>query len=302
MNTNMNPQFAGINEGQLLQLRFAPAEINILKQMIYQGMKITSANLQLSGLDFERAQRIKYMYDVVSGRVVIQTKDDLAKHFKKIAGQHGKLGIQDLAVSTVNDVPKWAVVAGIKESMLDARKYGKNIYTVLNSQTLPPDKKLYVVEKAGQKVLVRFKGNLAIPHKYPMEIPGVLEVKGRDQATGDIMLLFDKKYCKLCNRFIIVASLRVPEFHLGMIEIICGEGSKVYVYARTLGPRDTVGYSGGNARIYDYGCIKSEIQPKLKAIASEVYNHVRGNYATTVMPTSDFELIPKEEPKVDIVE
>jgi len=85
-----------------------------------------------------------------------------------------------------------------------------------------------------------------------------------------------------------VASLRRPEFHHGMIEMVCIEGTKVYVYAQTLGTRDVVGHNMGTQRVYDYGFQKSEIQPKLIKVGSEVYNQLCGVYTVMHPANQDF--------------
>jgi len=290
------------DEGRLKQLDFNNNDISVLKYYLSTGMRVTINNLQLNGLSYEIAQRIKYMYDIVCGKLEIETTNDLSKHLKKLNGRHNKIGIQDLAISSINEIPKWAVVAGIVNNMVDERKYGKNIYTILNSKNLSMDKRFYKVVKTGQKILVRYNGSLVIPYRYPKIIDDVLEIKGRDKESGDIFILFNRKYCRLCNRYIILASLRVPEFHLGMVEIICREGTKIYVYAKKLGIKESIGYSGGTARIYDYGLLSGSIESKIEDVAHKVYDYVGGVHSEMIYANSDFELVPRVKEDSDIEE
>ena len=78
------------------------------------------------------------------------------------------------------------------------------------------------------------------------------------------------------------------------MEIICIEGSKIYVFAKDLGTKENVSYNMGTQRVYDYGYMPNEIQNKLMASASELYKQFIGVYATVIPGNKDFLVITPE--------
>lgn len=285
-------QQINIDYNKIKQLRFSDDDIQLMQHMLQCRGRVTTADMQQMGIDYERAQRVKYMFDIASGKISINTKDDLAKHYRRMFGKHRRIGITDLAVSKVTKVPRWAVVAGIKDE----------VYSCLNSNTIKTSGKLYDVEKVTSRVFVSTKNKLVIPYKYPMKIDNVLEVLGKDSKTGKIYIAFNKKYCRVCNRYIIVAALRPPELHYGMIEMICLEGTKLYIYAKNLGTSDNVTYNGGTARVYDYGIRANEIQGRVKAVAESVYKRLGGVYVEYIPANDTFRLLDPVAKEPEIVE
>lgn len=274
-----------IDEGRLLSLGFTYPEIHALRSIIAAGGKVTPNALTMYGIDYETASRIKYMYDIVTGKVTIETPDDLAKHLRKLFGKHRRIGIQDLALSRLQSVPRYAVIAGIKDET----------FSIYNSTKYPVNERLYdVVDVSSGRIFIETKRKPVLKYKQPKKIEGVIEIVEL-KKDGKVVIAVDKKYAMLCNRFVIIGSLRRPEFHLGMVEIICIEGTRVYIYANNMGTKETVRYSGGTQRVYDYGCFPNEIKPKLFKVASEMYPLLSGVYAIEHPANSDFVIIPLEE-------
>lgn len=279
-----------VDENKLRELGFSQDDIGVMQYVSRFRGKVSVADLQANGIEYERACKIKYMYDIAIGRVNIESEDDLAKHFRKMFGNHRRIGITDLAVSKVNKVPRWALIGGIKDE----------VYSCLNSKNLPPEKRLYTVEKVGSRVTVSTDNRIVIPYEYPMKIDGVIEILGKEKQTGRIVMAIDRNYCRLCNRYIIVASLRAPETHHGMVQIICVEGTKLYVYAKTLGIKESVSYSGGTARVYDYGIKANEIIPRVRAVAEAIYQSLCGVYAKYIPANEDFQLLAPIQKDIEI--
>lgn len=276
-------QFIMSND-RLMKLGFSQDEINVIQNMVLYNQKITLAELQRMGFQYEVAQKLKYLNDIATGVIVIDTKEDLIKHLRKMFGKHRKIGIQDLALSKIHEVPRYAVIAGIQDE----------VYKVLNSNLYKGEEMLYKVDKVTSRITIETDKPIVLKYGYPKKIEGVLEVLGKTDK-GQTVIALDKRHCKLCNRYIIVASLKRPEFHLGMYEIVCLEGTKVYVYAQNMGTKAQVSYNGGTSRVYDYGYNRLEIPSKLTKIASEIYQSVCGFYAEKYEPNSDFLLIDKEK-------
>ena len=266
MDSFMNNGYFDFDPVKLVSLGFSQEEINCLNSLIVNGCKINNQTLQQLGLTYEQMQRIKYMYNICCSKVSIDTKEELIKHLKKMNNHAYKIGIHDLPVSKISNIPRVAIVAGIKQEP----------YTIWNSNQYKGKEMLYLVQDVSStKITVETKRKPQLKYKADMEIPDVLEIKGV-RTNGNAVVSFYKNYCRLCNRFIVVATLRRPEFHHGMYEIICSEGTKVYVYARTMGIRDGVKYNMGTERVYSYGFFSSEIKDRLHSVAQGIYRTLHG--------------------------
>ena len=307
-----------LNPDMLLSLGFNQIEIQTLQNIIYSGGKVRPSELCSYGIDYESAQRLKYMYDIASGKVFISTQEDLIKHLRKMNGKHRRIGISDLALSKVGRVPRLAVIGGIpkgpydiynsKNYALPERMYevtdisGRRITVKTERKPILPygsERKVYVITdlETGKNKFALSKEEISSYEKgnSQFKIGTALEIK---ELTSDkkVILSVDKDFARICNRYIIVGSLRKPEFHHGLIEIVCIEGSKVYVYATTMGKGDTVSYRGGTQRVYAYGYMPGEIKAKLTTTASELYKMLCGVVATDIPANSDFYILDAEQP------
>jgi len=306
---------------KLMSLGFTVPEIETLQYIIANGGKVTPSALVSYGLDYETAQRIKYMYDIAVGKISIESTNDLCKHLRKLFGKHKRIGIQDLALSKISRVPRMAVIGGIP----------KGPYEIYNSKNYPLHERLYEVEsvsgsritiKTKRKPVLKYGSEKKVYYVKDLETGNVKhylkeedispEVKKDDRyklgtaleikellPDKSVIISVDKDYARIINRYIIVASLRRPDVHLGMVEIICIEGTKVYVYAVPIGNGESVGYHRSTQRIYDYGYIPREIETKLMKVATDIYKHVCGVYASVVPANEDFVLLSYEQPSDD---
>lgn len=281
-----------LDHQKLTMLGFNSGEIQTLELIVNNGGKVSTNALTMYGLSYDQARRLRYMYDICIGKVVIESTEDLCKHLRKMFGGHRRIGIQDLAVSKINKVPRKAVVAGIKDET----------FCIYNSANYPILERLYdVVNVTPTRITIETDRKPVLKFKQPKYVEGVVEIK-EAKPNGKALVAFDKKYCKLCNRYIIVAGLRRPEYHLGMVEIICIEGTKVYVYASNMGTKESVSYSMMTQRVYDYGVFPNQIGNKLKAAASELYKQLCGVYAEIIQSNQDYSIIPFEDLEEDDIE
>lgn len=222
------------NKDSMISLGFTKEEIDILEFSVVNQGKVTVNSLVNMGLDYENAKRIKYMWDIIKGTVPLENTEDLVKHLRKMWGNKRRLSISDLLLSKVSKVPRKAVVAGIKDEK----------FKILNSNNYDVEDRLYdVVSISGSRITIKTDRKPVLKYGESLNIEGVLEVKEILQDKN-IIVAIDKKYAKVCNRFIIVGSLRRPEFHHGLVEIICIEGTRVYIFAQTMGTKEYVKYSG----------------------------------------------------------
>ena len=297
MNTgyNTNGNGAGVytpanqfyfDRNMLNSLGFNAEDMNALEYIANSCGKISLNIIQQFGIPYEKAQEMKYMYDIATGKIVIDSEMDLIKHLRKMFGKNRRISLSDLMLSKINDVPRVAVVSGIKVEP----------YTIYNSERYSPRERFYKVVNVGTRnIEVETNRRPQLKYGTPKKIEDVLEIK--EVKKDKLIMSFNKSVCRLCNRFIIVGSLRRPEFHHGMIEIICIEGTKVYIYAQTLRPNVGIKYNYGTQRVYDYGFMKNEIEPKLIKVASEIYNAVCGVMSKAQGATSDYLVVPPEQPK-----
>lgn len=274
-----------IDANKLASIGFTQQEIQQLCYVYSNGGKFTTNALQSYGYNYEQAKKLSYMYNICAGKINIDSKEELIKHLRRMFGSNYRIGIQDLAVSRVNSVPRVAIVSNIIDEP----------YSIWNSNRYRGKEALYkVVDVSGQKITIETPRKPILKYGSAKEIKGVLEIKGVKQ-NGNAVITFDKKYCKLCNRFIIVASLRNPEFHLGKYEIICFEGTKVYIYASNMGVKDNVKYSMGTQRVYDYGIFPQEIKAKLDNVTKVMYKHLNGVKAELYGANTDYKVIEPEK-------
>lgn len=273
----------------LSSLGFNPMEIQTLSFIVMnEGKATVNSMVQHYGIPYEQAKKLKYMFDICTGRVLITSQEDLSKHLRKMFGQHKRVGIQDLAVSRIGEIPRKAVVSGIPE---------KSSFSIWNSIKYPFKERMYtVVDVTQTNIIIETDRKPTLKFKEPKVLEGIAEIKS-GPVNGKITVAINRKYCRLCNRFVIVGSMRRPEFHNGMVEIICIEGTKVYVFADTVSAKKYSRYGTTTQRVYDYGFFPSEIHPKLMSCASSIYKRLCGVYASPVAANSDFQMIADDEPE-----
>lgn len=313
---------------QLLNYGFTQQDINNLTYVYNMAGKVTPAVIGQLGFDYQTQQRIMYTYKFYCGQIILDSIPKLAKHFRIVYGcnpdqaskmaydynlKHGgvdtkqglvnslkkinkngqKITINDLATSKITEIPRVAVVANIQDEP----------YNIWNSNQYKGMAALYkVIDTSGQNITIETGRKPNLKYGALKKLPGILEIKGVKQ-DGKAVVTFNKNYCRLCNRFIIVASLRAPEFHLGAYEIICFEGTKVYIFASNLGTRENPRYNMGNQRVYDYGIFPQDIKTKLNKVAKGMYQYLQGMNIEYKAPSASYSVVPKvqviEETPVD---
>jgi hypothetical protein len=276
-----------INPRILINYGFTAAEIDA---MLYVHSRSRSGNVTaqsvqtLIGADAAAASRIKYAYDLCSGKVSIATDDDLCRHLKKMTGG-GKITLASLPLSRIDKINRSAFVGNIRDS----------VYQSLNSKNYPAEKRLYpVLRAAGGRVHIFADKSKkpVLPHGHPKKIDGVLEIIDVSQLGAEIAV--NDKYCKICNSYVVVASLRHPQAHLGARGIIAFDGTKVYVYAANIGVRDKVGHLGGTNRVYSYGVYPNETAAKLQAETNALYKVLGGVKCLEIPANSEFSILSAE--------
>lgn len=279
----------------LQNIGFTQREIQAFMFLTSLGNGDIKANIASQfGISPQEMQRLRYMKSIITGRVALETTDDISKHLRKMFGQHVRLNISNLPYSKVRSISRKALIAGIPKNSPFAvfnSNFKKDIYGI----------HLYNVEN------VRRDNMKIITNRHPVlkygqksEVENVLSVRkvtekefGIQRKSNLYELVISHRYARLCNRFAIVASMRKPEFHLGMIEIICLEGTKVYLYAANLGTGKSIGLRGGTQRIYYTGSFKEEIPYRIREALGFIFPFVCGVYTVEHPATEEYFLMPQ---------
>lgn len=274
-----------IDPQSLVNLGFNQAYIDVLYEAMNCMGNVTQAKLIRAGLCQNDAYIIKYMYDICVGKVRVETPDELAKHLRKLFGRFRRIGIQDLAVSRISDIPRVAVVAGIPNGPFAI--YNSNRYSV-------KDRIYKVVSVSSTNITIESSRLPVLRYKEPRFIEDIIEIKEKTKRNT-VILEVNRKHCRLCNRFIVVASMKRPEFHHGMIEIICIEGTRVYIYVATASKSERLSYNSQTQRIYNFGYFPFEIETKLKESATSVYQKLCGVYSEFHPANSDYKILMEDK-------
>lgn len=276
-----------VNPNSLVQVGFTKDEISAFNYVYNNGGKFTPTALQSYGYTYEQAKRLHYMYRICTGQVQIGSQDQMAKHLKSMFGSAHKMNINDLAISRVTNVPRAAVVMNIDQEP----------YSIWNSTNYSGKNSLYkVIDATAGHITIETSIKPKLRYGQAKKIPNMLEIKGI-KPNGKIVVTFNKNYAALCNRFIIVASFKNPERHLGKWEIMCYEGRKIYIYAVNMGTKDRVSYSHGNQRIYAYGIFPGDIRKKLDSVAQDMYRYVKGVSGNYIQPTENYNVVDIVKPE-----
>ncbi len=303
------------SQAQLNKLGFTIEEMNAYNSLLLNCGKVTPQLMSRAGIPYQMAQHIKYMADILSGKVGVSSEDDLVAHFKKMKLTDRKIGIYDLIASRDLKMKRKCLIAGLpKGTPFALYNSGKknttfNIVDVSGSNfTIISDivpklpyghsKKLYRVMEKSTRRYKYYEDASKIPDEYKEEnlyeikcVAEILETNGEKVAVKVY-----RDYARMCGRFIIVGSLRCPDNHLGMVKIITLDGSRVYVFAKQTGWNEKEKYSIAKERIYDYGFDVRQIYEKLTRIGSVIYSKVGGVYGVQEPANVEFLNI---EPYVD---
>lgn len=275
---------------EAIQLGFNSMEYNIAVNIsnTYGYVRVPSVNMlmQMLGIDYNGASRIRYLMEILNGRKDISINDIrdmgdikcVAKHFRKINPTCIKLSTEMLLPTKVNNIPKLAVVMGIRD---------KEFFNV-NSKN--PNDKLgyYLVESVGQNNMT-LRMHKRVNTGKRVDGDGIVTILGID-THGNTLIRVKTSNVRVCNRYIVVASIRQPSRHSGMYVMVTISGDLLYVYARTVeGNR----YLGKNfsERVYDFGVIPRELNSRLKSVAVDAYNGLHCVCVKYIEPTEEFELI-----------
>lgn len=277
-------QYGEMDFDKLYRLGFSSEEVELLRIAVFNNLATSDSALSNIAGHYVNGDMVRYARKLASGQVEVRTKEELIRHAKKMNRTGRKLSISDLALSKVKEVPRMAMIAGIPE---------KSPFAIYNSSNYDnPYKGMYRVKTVGrQTITIVSKYKPVIKYGEQREIAHVIKLLefGKEYA----ILRVSKDFCRMCNRFVVTASFKMPEYHCGMIEYVAFDGTPIYLYADMLEGTKSVSYNTGRQRVYGYGCFKGEIPKKIADSAVSVERAIKPIYREKLMPTEDFFTIQK---------
>lgn len=302
-----------VDASRMLELGFEPIVLETRTMILQMYGKLSSKGFQECGVYNARLkQDVLYADKIIRGLIPIENKVDLKKHLQKMNfGQ--KLSIADLATSITPNNVLLSVIKGLPEKSIFGI-YNTNEGESCQVDTITPkymtilSEKYYKLTARQSKKLYRVKDLIHKRVKYynayediekfilnnsqEYEITRVAEIL-HVQTVGAQRLVsvnIHRDYCRLLGRYMIVASMRAPDLHLGAYELLTLGGSTVYVFARQVQFNKTanIKYSTGSERVYYIGTDESELEERLIAITNQVKQKVKGVYAEEIPATAQF--------------
>ena len=88
--------------------------------------------------------------------------------------------------------------------------------------------------------------------------------------------------------------MRRPEFHLGLIQFVCLDGTRIYVYGQDVGTKERANYNMTNQRVYTYGFFAKDITSKLRIVAHGLTKLLQGIIMEEVRGNVQFISLPRD--------
>lgn len=202
---------------------------------------------------------------------------------------------RDLPQSMVTEVVELAEISGIEDEA----------FSIYNSDRYEDNSRYLKVKKRGNTVQLEPKRLPVLKYGNKPKIDGIIEVRkdeysnfGEDSYT----LYINNKFVKLLNTFVICVSVRMPDSHLGMIDIVTDNGSRIYVYAtewtaknRRLSTSSNE-YNSNQSRIVDYGYTNKQLEDKLASVATKIFKMYNKKLSLYVSPVVEYDSNKRIEP------
>lgn len=305
--------FFNLDAPLLRSLGFLDIEVRILNDCVNMFGLATRNRLASPPFcvnSYTNISRLMYAYQISMGKVAVDSDNPewLAKHFKKMYSftqQPDSFSLYDIPHSEISIVPRTAVVAGLPSGN----------FQVLNSCRYPKQSSTYKVKGIAQEwVTIYSFRKMGVGHQDRLTesienrtwgIPGILKVEsvGSFADKKPWIISIHKSRCRLCNRFIIVATTRKSEAgyhaHHGGYLLITDSGHIIRVYAKSLdldaygNPKDKAPKSTRDTVVLSYGFFSEEVEPKLSAAWEAITRKFNIVYSKKMPSLVEFEEIPE---------
>lgn len=300
---------------RMIELGFEPIVMQT-RMMILQGYgKLSTKAFEMFGVwDYKLRQDILYADKIIRGTIPVDNKVDLKKHLQKMNFDR-KISIADLAnsVSPKNELK--AIIKGLPKNSLfglyntDNMEQGYvEVESITNKYITILSDKYYKVGAKQSKSLYRVKDLINNRLKYydshdkieknildnplTFKVEKVAELLNVQTIGGKklVSVVIHRDYCRLLGRYMIAASLKAPDLHLGAYELLALGGTTVFVFAKQVkyNQKADIKYSTGTERVYYIGHEGDRLEEMLTSVTNQVYQKIRGVYSEKLDATADF--------------
>lgn len=195
---------------------------------------------------------------------------------------------RDLPPTMVTEVIELAEIAGIEDED----------FSIYNSDRYEDNSKYLKVKRKGNTVQLEPKRLPVLKYGKQPKIDGIIELRKdeySDFGEDSYTLFVNSKFVKLLNTFVICVSVRMPDSHLGMIDIVTDNGSRIYVYATEWTAKNrrlktsSNEYNSNQARIVDYGYTNKQLEDKLASVATKIFKMYNKKLSLYVCPVVEYD-------------
>lgn len=301
---------------RMIELGFEPVVMQTRDMILQNYGKLSTRAFEMFGIwNYKLRQDVLYADKIIKGLIPIENKIDLKKHLQKM-GFERKISIADLSCSMSPKNELRAVIKGLPQKSLFG-VYNTNVGTSIAVDTLTNkyitilSEKYYKISARQSKKLYRVRDTVNNRVKYYDDTDkiekGILDNTSvykvekiaellNIQTIGDkkyVSVMIHRDYCRLVGRYMIVASLKAPDIHLGAYELISLGATTVYVFAKQVkyNQKADIKYSTGAERVYYIGHEENKLDEMLTTVANQIYQTIRGVYSEKLEPTAVFENI-----------
>lgn len=300
---------------RMIELGFEPIVMQTRTMILQNYGKLSSKAFEMFGVwDYKLRQDILYADKIIKGIILIENKADLKKHLQKM-NYSRKISIADLASSISPKNELKAIIKGLpKNSLFGIYNTGDSLSDFVDVESITDkyitiySEKYYKIGAKQSKALYRVKDLINSRVKYyesrdqiektildnPMtyKVEKIAELLNVQAVGGKrvVSVVIHRDYCRLLGRYMIAASLKAPDLHLGTYELLALGGTSVFVFAKQVkyNQKANIRYSTGTERVYYIGHNSEKLDEMLTAVTNQVYQKIRGVYSEKLDATVDF--------------
>lgn len=299
---------------RMIELGFEPIVMETRAAILQNYGKLSTKAFEMFGVwNYKLRQDIIYADKIIKGIISVDNKIDLKKHLQKMNFER-KINMADLATSVSPKNELKAIIKGLPMKSLfgiyntnNAVNY-VDVETITNKYITILSEKYYRIGVKQSKCLYRVKDLINNKQKYydshdkieknilnnqaAYKIEKVAELLNVETYGTKklVSVVIHRDYCRLLGRYMIVASLKAPDLHLGAYELISLGATTVYVFARQVkfNQKADIKYSTGSERVYYIGFEEDKLDEMLLTITNQVYQKIKGVYSEKIEATTDF--------------
>ena len=323
---DMNTGADVVDFNRMIQLGFEPVVMQTREMILNAFGKLTTGNFDKACVyDYKLRQDILYADKIMKGIVPVETKEDIKKHLLKMKFAP-KTGIYDLANSLTSPKNELkAIIKGLpvnKDCIFSIYNTPKD--TCITLDNISPKYATFYSERYMQvrndqsRELYRVKDMMNNRFKFYYhesdiestvksntdlyKVEKVAEMLGITTIGGKkvVQIRLHHDFYRILGRYMIVASLKAPDNHLGGYELLSLGGTSVYVFARQVkfGQKADVKFSTGAERVYCIDCSEANLKKNLLTVAMQIKQKIRSVYEEEIPATLEFKTLEPYDPNV----